>query len=378
MGDSNVLGKTQLQKLLEHKYSAQGTSIAEVYLQPFWRYVVEFMPLWLAPNTITTLGLAVNIITSALIMYICPLAVGEICPSALICCCAGLLIYQTLDAIDGKQARRTGSSSPLGELFDHGCDSLSVVFVSLAMACTLNLGKYPHFLFFFFFNNSVIFYLAHWQTYVTGILVFGRVDVTEVQILGCGAFILTAIFGVQLWSYEVTILGANLSLAQLAVIFAALNSFYYMLNSFSKILAGGVGKNKSTVSDTSVLSPAIPLGIVLACAFYVYKHSELNLFQTAPCLVDLMYGITIAKLTCKLVIATMTKHPLEMIDSCMLGPAALSFIIYFSLPVSEWHALLAVLAFECLNMAIFCTKVCVEISSFLGIDVFHIKEKKAH
>ena len=32
---------------------------------------------------------------------------------------------QSLDAIDGKQARRTGTSSPLGELFDHGCDSLS-------------------------------------------------------------------------------------------------------------------------------------------------------------------------------------------------------------------------------------------------------------
>lgn len=28
--------------------------------------------------------------------------------------------YQTMDALDGKQARRTGSSSPLGELFDHG------------------------------------------------------------------------------------------------------------------------------------------------------------------------------------------------------------------------------------------------------------------
>ena len=34
-----------------------------------------------------------------------------------------------LDAIDGKQARRTNSSNPLGELFDHGCDSLSTVFV---------------------------------------------------------------------------------------------------------------------------------------------------------------------------------------------------------------------------------------------------------
>lgn len=38
----------------------------------------------------------------------------------------GLFIYQSLDAIDGKQARRTNSSSSLGELFDHGCDSVSM------------------------------------------------------------------------------------------------------------------------------------------------------------------------------------------------------------------------------------------------------------
>lgn len=37
----------------------------------------------------------------------------------------GLFFYQSLDAIDGKQARRTNSSSPLGELFDHGCDAVS-------------------------------------------------------------------------------------------------------------------------------------------------------------------------------------------------------------------------------------------------------------
>lgn len=32
----------------------------------------------------------------------------------------GLWLYSTFDNIDGKQARRTGSSSPLGQLFDHG------------------------------------------------------------------------------------------------------------------------------------------------------------------------------------------------------------------------------------------------------------------
>jgi phosphatidylglycerophosphate synthase len=37
----------------------------------------------------------------------------------------GIFAFQTLDAIDGKQARRTGSSSPLGQLFDHGCDAIS-------------------------------------------------------------------------------------------------------------------------------------------------------------------------------------------------------------------------------------------------------------
>jgi ethanolaminephosphotransferase len=34
-----------------------------------------------------------------------------------------------LDGIDGKQARRTGSSNPLGELFDHGFDALLLNFI---------------------------------------------------------------------------------------------------------------------------------------------------------------------------------------------------------------------------------------------------------
>jgi phosphatidylglycerophosphate synthase len=32
----------------------------------------------------------------------------------------GMILMQIFDAVDGKQARRTNSSSPLGELFAHG------------------------------------------------------------------------------------------------------------------------------------------------------------------------------------------------------------------------------------------------------------------
>lgn len=63
-------------------------------------------------------------------------------------CALGLFIYQSLDAIDGKQARRTNSSSPLGELFDHGCDSISTVFVALSACISVQLGFYPKWMFF--------------------------------------------------------------------------------------------------------------------------------------------------------------------------------------------------------------------------------------
>jgi len=33
------------------------------------------------------------------------------------------IIYTLMDNSDGKQARRTGASSPVGMLFDHFCDA---------------------------------------------------------------------------------------------------------------------------------------------------------------------------------------------------------------------------------------------------------------
>ena len=52
-----------------------------------------------------------------------------------------IFVYSTLDAIDGKQARRTKSSSPLGQLFDHGCDSFSITFFMLAICQAIKLEK---------------------------------------------------------------------------------------------------------------------------------------------------------------------------------------------------------------------------------------------
>ena len=46
------------------------------------------------------------------------------------------LVYLHLDCVDGKQARRTKSSSPLGQLFDHG--------TPLKEQTTVHALEYPH------------------------------------------------------------------------------------------------------------------------------------------------------------------------------------------------------------------------------------------
>nr|GEZ07098.1 choline/ethanolaminephosphotransferase 1-like isoform X1 [Tanacetum cinerariifolium] len=74
-----------------------------------------------------------------------------------------LFLYQTFDAVDGKQARRTNSSSPLGELFDHGCDALACALEALAFASTAMCGRNA---FWFWVISAIPFYLATWEQFL--------------------------------------------------------------------------------------------------------------------------------------------------------------------------------------------------------------------
>lgn len=52
-----------------------------------------------------------------------------------------------------------------------------------------------------------LFYCAHWQTYVSGTLRFGKVDVTEAQVTIMIIQLVSAIFGSSVWTTKVTIQG---------------------------------------------------------------------------------------------------------------------------------------------------------------------------
>eukprot|EP01137_Pigoraptor_chileana_P016880 Opistho-2@74082 len=148
----------------------------------FWNWLVLYIPLWIAPNLITIVGLVINIATTLVLVWFSSNADKDAPEWAYLLCALGVFLYQTLDAIDGKQARRTKTSSPLGEMFDHGCDSVSIAFLVYGTGIALKLGPtMPLIVLCMLFMAA--FFCAHWQTYVTGILEFGRIDVTEGQFL---------------------------------------------------------------------------------------------------------------------------------------------------------------------------------------------------
>jgi len=63
-----VLNEQQIKRLKEHKYASEGITLLDPAMQKYWTWLVEFCPLWVAPNLITIVGLALNIGTSVLLM----------------------------------------------------------------------------------------------------------------------------------------------------------------------------------------------------------------------------------------------------------------------------------------------------------------------
>ena len=76
----------------------------------------------------------------------------------------GLFLYQTFDAVDGSQARRTGQSGPLGELFDHGVDALNTSLEVLLFAAAMKFGQGWRTV-LVLFASLLTFYVQTWDEY---------------------------------------------------------------------------------------------------------------------------------------------------------------------------------------------------------------------
>ncbi|KAL0476449.1 ethanolaminephosphotransferase [Acrasis kona] len=179
-------GRRELRTRTHYKFSVDNVSIGEKYiLNPFWNFVTNNLyPEWLAPNTITLMGFVCMVIVGVLLWIAYPM-VTYYSLWILIVIPILMFLYQTLDGSDGKQARRTGSSSPLGEIFDHGVDAICLTIFILCLCATCGvtpLNKSP------FYICSVLavywfgFFTAHWEHYHTGTFYMGYIGPCDAQV----------------------------------------------------------------------------------------------------------------------------------------------------------------------------------------------------
>jgi len=112
-------------------------------------------------------------------------------------------LYRLCDEMDGKQARKTGNSSALGLLFDHGCDSFTVGVVGLFCMKTMQLGD-TLFNFFLICVITLTFHAYTIEEYWVGTMQLGRLNaVSDGSIWLISLFIFMGIFGNGFWKHIV-------------------------------------------------------------------------------------------------------------------------------------------------------------------------------
>nr|CAB3230095.1 choline/ethanolaminephosphotransferase 1-like [Phallusia mammillata] len=368
-----VLTPVQLKRIDEHKYSASGTSLIQPMLEVFWNWVVELVPRWVAPNAITVAGLVANMVPSVLLIFYCPTAT-EVAPGWMyILNGVAIFVFLTMDAIDGKQARRTGSGSPLGELFDHGCDAVSTAFLGCTISISWQLGYHPWVMFFFCLNSPLSIYLGHWSSYVTGTLTFGLIDVTEALCLATVVFILTGLFGQDFWNASIPILGYPLYAGVITVVVSG--TFVSHLRCLRLILSGGCGDNGATVANTSVLSPGINVAVLFGFAITIALQSKDNVMQRHPVLYLLFFSLIVTKLINRLVVAHMTKSELRVLDTSLISVLVMFLNQCLGSYVKEHLLLWMCFVYSCVHLALYLTYTYNKIANHLNIYIFSLESR---
>lgn len=132
-------------------------------------------------------------------------------PEAMLVGIIGIFSYSLLDNLDGKQARKLGLSSPLGQLLDHGLDaSVNALCIGLLVVQALNYHDTIMIPTFLIFMQLPCFF-AVWEEYHCGVmrLQLGGIGVDEFNFLSMGIMLISYFAGYEIW--ETTVFSFKLS-----------------------------------------------------------------------------------------------------------------------------------------------------------------------
>lgn len=192
------LPQDSLENLNKFEYKSTNNSLFYNYiLSPCLNRVVNYLPRHLAANVITIISLIFNIIPFTLIAY----EVGGDFSKKMswsTCLVLGVtqFCYLILDNIDGKQARRTNTSSPFGMLLDHGCDVFTNCFTAFNLSHLYLVGNSNFFSFSVYIGLLIGFFTITYEELIVGEMHLWYISgPDEGNVYVCVLSIICSIFG---------------------------------------------------------------------------------------------------------------------------------------------------------------------------------------
>ncbi|CAO3591400.1 unnamed protein product [Absidia cylindrospora] len=395
---SDFLTQEQLQNLKYYKYAAVDKSFTTKYiLRHYWNAAIELFPMWMAPNLITLVGLLFMIVNVILAVVFNPDMDGDGPQWMYFSFAAGLWLYSTFDNVDGKQARRTGTSSPLGELFDHAIDALNCSMAAVLQASGIGVGH----------SGAAValyaiamlgFYLSTAEEYHTGVLYLGYVNApTEGVILACLLFIISGIYGpsvhAQSISYYVPQLNmclpsfiASLSVAHALIGFVGLMALFTHVPVCFYAMYKACRKNNKPFIRT-MLVENIPITVymvsflswVLSPYSTILSHHHFILYAVST-------GIVFGRIASKIILAHLTKSPFPRFTVLMIPLIAgavitnlprLNGIAPIFTPESEFLYLCGFFVFSLVVYLRWAVLVVNSFCAYLGINCLTIPKRKS-
>lgn len=313
-----------LRNLHQYKYSAVDHSfLGRLVMQRYWTFMLRFVPLWMHPNVVTLVGFAV------LLLSIAPLAFhvvvyGEEGPWwGWVLLSLGTFAYQTLDALDGKQARRLGIGSPLGEMVDHGCDAVSATIVQFGISCCVCIPRSDgsHFLLSPYMQSTLCssmvvmcFYLAMWDQQRTGQFVMGAINgPTEGLLVSASIFLLRGLVPSEVFSTPTAIPVLECTVAEAFFMFTLGSALVTASTNIASVV------RKHSWTEAASILPMVALLLLVNISGLVAP----SLFEPSPSLaptpfkpfhhfvVCFSFGMICASAGTRLTIMRLTKLPFK-------------------------------------------------------------------
>eukprot|EP01114_Cavostelium_apophysatum_P021151 TRINITY_DN7294_c0_g1_i1.p1 TRINITY_DN7294_c0_g1~~TRINITY_DN7294_c0_g1_i1.p1 ORF type:complete len:385 (+),score=11.73 TRINITY_DN7294_c0_g1_i1:141-1295(+) len=310
--------------LATYAYSGQDKSlIANYILKHFWNWAVEFIPTWVAPNVVTLWGLMCMGISFYIVTAYCEVMHPCELPGwAYIVISLLIFAYQTFDNLDGKQARRTGSSSALGEVFDHGGDSLTIPIFTLILSNAVQFGPFEAYITLIYL--SFVFFAVHWEGYFTGTVVLDIIaNPTEAQLSMISLLIITYFYGNSVWLTQVdTSIFGTWQLNHILLAMSCLIAIQGTYTQFLKIRAAAAAKG---LPARSVIMFLLPMCLVFATsAVWVYFSPEI--LQTNPRLFICTFGWLASYVSMRQIVHSVCKEPFKLYYN-VLTPAIFAVLL---------------------------------------------------